>query len=102
HDSEHGRQAVIGAVDRPRDPAPTRAVPSLTPEDAVEPGSSTGHGQRRIAGGRAVPGTGAHLLDDQRMRALLLANVTQERVGDRVAGRAAIEVIHLIVLGRLA
>ncbi|MDQ6806738.1 MAG: hypothetical protein M3065_17645 [Actinomycetota bacterium] len=35
------------------------------------------------------------------MRALLLADVAQETVGDLVAGRALVEIVDLLVLGRL-
>src|SRR5206468_2146716 len=45
---------------------------------------------------------GAHVLDGQRMRALVLANVAEQCIGLVVAGRALVKVANLVVFGCLS
>ena len=45
---------------------------------------------------------GADVLNGERVRALLLADLAQQLVGHRIPRRALVQIVHLVVLGRLA
>src|SRR5436305_11228060 len=90
-DPEYGCEAVVGAVDRARDPAAAGAVPALAPEDPIESGARTRNREPQRAA--AVRRSRAHLLDGKRVRALLAADVSEQPVGFIVAGRALVQVV---------
>ena len=94
-DAEHRGQAVVRAVDRARDPAAACLVPRLAPENPVEPRLRARYRHRR---GLVTLRPLAHLLDRERVGALLLADLAQEPVGLGIAGRALVEVVDLVVL----
>src|SRR6202000_1542354 len=102
-DPEHRREAIVGAVDRTADPAAAGLVPGLAADDLLEPVLSEllARAHRRL-GRRRGAVAGAEIADCHRMGTLLLADVTQERVGGGVAGRMFVETVDLLVLGRLA
>ena len=115
HDPEHRSEPVVGAVDRARDPAGAGPVPLLASEDPVEPGPRPGmdrgpprrraeEAERAVAHRRGITGARprAHVGHGQRVRALLLADLAQQPIGLEVSGRALVEVVDLLVLGRLA
>ena len=113
-DPEHRGQPVVGAVDRARDPAAAGPVPLLAPEDPVEPGAGARYSQRRGVEARArspicAPVRSSTDPEPARMsctasaceRSSLRMSRSSPSV-TRVAGRALVEVVDLLVLGRLA
>ena len=74
-------------------------MPRLPPQDPVEPRLRTRRGDRS---GVAVVAAAAHVLDGERVGALVLPDLAQQAVGVGVPGGALVKVPNLVVLGRLA
>src|SRR2546425_13021887 len=91
HDAEDGGQAVVGSIDRPRNPRRSGPMPGLSSENALE----VSFGGLSRGGGA---GWGLHVLDGQGVGTFVLSELRKEPVGAGVARRALVQVLGLSIL----
>src|ERR1039458_7736437 len=95
---EDRREPVVGAIDDPRDPAARPAMPALASEDPGEPNLRALRACTALDR-RHAPG--AQLRERDGVLLLLVANLPEQHVGVRVAGRALLDLGRDLLLHRL-